>query len=249
MDTYDLRMRLVAELSAIKAPVVFKGATVLRAILSGSNLSVRKGTKDLDIDWYGEQPTMELFESTLNSVLPSVGAGLRAEPFRWLAEYRAAGFKVVNTDGDTVFRIDVNSCDATELVCAYMVDGAEFVGSSLARILADKLATTSQRVVLRRCKDVYDLYLLSHLSGFSIREIREIHNALGVVMGDFEVFLTRIDELHHAYDKLRGIDDKPDFDIVYNATMRFIRPFIDGVSKELFWNGQDWTESSLLLRQ
>lgn len=237
MDSFDLRLQVMHRLWELDAPVVFKGATVLRVALGNCDIGMRVGTKDLDMDWVGHTPTMVELENLMDNALKCIDA--ICVPVRTLAPHRAAGFRVFR-NRQVLFDIDIN-VTVNPFVCVYATPaGVRFNGASLKKMLADKLSTVSSRLVFRRCKDMYDLYLLSHLRGFKTLEIKEILTNQGVALEGFVEFQLRLAELLHAYEKLRGIEDKPSFDVVYNRVFTFVRPFISNTETALVWTGSEW---------
>ena len=60
---------------------------------------------------------------------------------------------------------------------------------------------------------IVDLYILSKCTKFDASAVMKIAQERG--MEDFSVFLTRQDDLKHAYDTLRNVENKPDFEKLY----------------------------------
>jgi hypothetical protein len=50
--------------------------------------------------------------------------------------------------------------------------------------------------------------------------------------------------LRHAYEKLRRVDTKPEFDTIYGYLTRFLAPFIEAKTDLLVWGGGkgDWVK-------
>lgn len=241
MDSFETRVRLIEELSKLQAPVVFKGCMVLKTLMRDYGVGTRRGTKDLDIDWVDTSMTQEEITETLNKALSRVAFCLRAELFREFKQYQSAGYKVYFGEHE-MFRCDVNVSECKHTAVYRTANGVAFTGSAPRNILANKLHATSERVVFRRVKDVYDLYLISHLDVFSISETRQVLEDNGEVLGEFKEFLTGTDMLSHAWSKFKGVENKPDFQVLYDRVTHFIKPFIDGVEDNLVWNGTDWVK-------
>ena len=68
----------------------------------------------------------------------------------------------------------------------------------------------------------------------------DIYNALEKAeraLGSFEAFITRRSDLEHAYNKMRGVIGKPDFDDVYLFLGKFLEPFIQLDRSPKVWYG------------
>jgi hypothetical protein len=89
-----------------------------------------------------------------------------------------------------------------------------------------KMCAISSKLALRRSKDIYDLYLLSFLKGYKIKNIIEICEYQNKEVGDFAIFANNISDLMHAYGELRNVVNKPDFEEVYGRVRDFCLPFI-----------------------
>jgi hypothetical protein len=90
--------------------------------------------------------------------------------------------------------------------------------------------------VFRRTKDLIDVYALSHCVSVKTADIHSIWERESRIIGTFDAFCNRQDELRHAYDKLRRIDVKPEFDTIYNCLFKFLQPFIEKDTSHKIWN-------------
>ena len=99
--------------------------------------------------------------------------------------------------------------------------------------------------VFRRAKDIIDVYALTHCVEVKTIDIYESHKRNGRVLGDFAEFRDRVNDLNHAYQKLRGIDNKPGFEHVYQHVSRFVEPFELSGPVDMIWNYRDlnWVET------
>lgn len=248
MDSYVVRIRLIEELARMNAPVVIKGCILLRMIMADTGISTRRGTKDLDIDWTDLNTDMLQIQGTLNTALSRIEYGLIAVPHREFKQYQVAGFNIMYGEEK------VCSCDVNVAACPYTSyyktpNGVTFIGSSPQNIFADKLQGISTKAVYRRVKDVYDLYLLSHLKIFKVGQTRNILSDRGRELGDFRDFINGTDMMMHAWSKFKGVDNKPDFALLYTRASQFVYPFIllaqnsdkwSSMWDNLFWNGYSW---------
>lgn len=242
MDRLLLMVRFIEELSKLNVPVVFKGAIVLKTALTGINLTTTRETRDVDGDWVGGTPTVSSMCSVLNVAANAVKPGMYVVVDRAYDVNKSAGFSVYNNDKSFLFEVDL-SVRSNPFSCAYLsFNGVSFVGATLQKMFSDKLHAVSGRVVLRRIKDVYDLFLLSALVGYRLSDVYNILNVCGRRLGDFSVFLSRYTDLAHAYNKFHGIDNKPEFDIIYNRVKLFIGPFISRQTVDAVWTGCNWAQ-------
>ena len=56
---------------------------------------------------------------------------------------------------------------------------------------------------------------MSFITKIDIDELRLIWNETGRKLGDFKAYQSQLRELSEAYDKMKGIKNKPDFAEVY----------------------------------
>ena len=116
------------------------------------------------------------------------------------------------------------------------------MGSTLEKMCCDKISAISTRLVLRRAKGLFDLYLLSGVAGYSTINMKFIFEHSGNTVSNFNEFLNKLSDVEHAYNKLEGIRNKPSFQDVYSRVHYFVSPFIDGTYKNhnLIWNTRGW---------
>lgn len=175
----------------------------------------------------------------LDKAAKAVSSDFYVNSFRSYDVNKSAGFYVCSGKG-ALFKMDV-SIAQDPFCCTYMtVNGVQFVGTTLQKMFSDKLYTVSGKLIFRRVKDLYDLYLMSAVTGFSTVETYAIYKTFGRDLGRFTEFTTRVEELRYAYDKLKRIINKPSFDTVYQRVLLFIKPFISGVRDSMLWNGNGW---------
>lgn len=68
-----------------------------------------------------------------------------------------------------------------------------------------------------------DVYVISFVTEINKDELYQIWRESGRVLGNFEAYKTKFSELREAYDKMKGIKNKPDFIKVYRG-----RPALHG---------------------
>lgn len=110
--------------------------------------------------------------------------------------------------------------------CKYYFGEASFNGYTIANILSDKKYVLSTDKLFRRIKDLIDVYTI--ICSISIdrdsieNELRRKHR----VLGDFNAFFNRKDEVEHAYLKFKGMENRPEFKEVYDMVSSFITDFL-----------------------
>lgn len=86
----------------------------------------------------------------------------------------------------------------------------------MSKMLSDKIYVISGENVCRRMKDVLDIYVISFVTKIDTDVLRQIWMETGRELGSFEAYKTQRAELGKAYDKMKGIKNKPDFAEVYS---------------------------------
>lgn len=227
MDLMEFLYRVMEELSNAGIPIVFKGAMVLNLVIRENNPSkVERMTRDIDGDWVGEFPTMEEMEKTLRNAVKKVDSSLDVQVNRIFSERKSAGFKIVNEIGEKIASIDL-SVRQNKFSSSYIsyVNGVSITGASLSKMLSDKIYAISGQNVCRRMKDVLDIYVMSFITKINTDELNQIWRETGRELGDFESYKTQIAELGEAYNKMKGIKNKPDFIEIYDRVNDIVSGF------------------------
>ena len=204
---------------------------VLKACLieAGYNEEIRH-TVDIDANWYSDDPpTAEQMTKSLQKALETAGIDLAVSLYRMYGEGRSAGFEISDPGtGEILFTMDIDVNRPAVLTKIYEIAEIRFRGVSVDQMLADKVFSVSGDKIFRRVKDIVDLYYLSQVFPFRSTGVKQILKDNGRILGTFEGFLLRKDELEHAYDKFRltGDVNKPPFDDVYHAVMSYIKEIL-----------------------
>lgn len=220
MDLMEFLYRVMEELSDAGVPIVFKGAMILNLAIRDNNPSkVERATRDIDGDWIGEFPTMEEMEKALRNAVKKVDFLLDVRANRIFGERKSAGFGIINEIGEKIASIDL-SVRQNRFCRPYIsyVNGISITGASLSKMLSDKIYTISGENVCRRMKDVLDIYVISFITKIDTDELCQIWSETGRELGNFEGYKTQIAELGKAYNKMKGIKNKPDFVEVHHFT-------------------------------
>lgn len=212
-------------------PVSFKGSMVLKACLAESGYTEdTRHTVDIDANWYSDvPPSGEQMVESLQKAISGDGINLKVSIYRMYGEGRSAGFELADKDsGEILFTMDVDVNRPVPPTKIYEVAGVKFRGVSPIQMIADKVAAISTDKVFRRIKDVVDLYYISNVFAFDKATVLDTLKNSGRVLGNFDGFLNRSDELQHSYEKFRFAGDvtKPPFEEVYQAVKSYINDML-----------------------
>lgn len=209
-------------LASSNAPVIFKGALLTRLIVKDNPYNISRSTRDIDADWNGEKLTISELENYLNIALKQL-SGVELKAFRDYDEKISAGFIVyLNHEEIATLDLDMRKNNHYQL---YDIDGVKFKGSTVDNILADKIYVISNNYLLRRTKDLIDIYVLSSMVDIDVNKILLILHDKNRMLGDFDALINRKDEVKHAYETLRLINNKPSFDNVYKVAIAIYQLF------------------------
>ena len=234
-DSEKLMYEVMGAIADSKIPVIYKGAMVTKLILREHDFDdFARETQDIDASWAGaEPPPMEKLTEMLNAALASLS--LTAVVKREYGDKISAGYKIIDSGGDVKLSIDIDmraSIDSR----TYQFGNISFEGVTPYNVMADKTSVIASDKVFRRSKDLIDLYALAHCVTVKTGDIRGIWERENRVIGSFNAFINRKDELRHSYEKLRRVDMKPDFDMIYGYMSKFLAPFIEAKANTLIWN-------------
>lgn len=209
-------------------PIDFKGSMVLKACLLEAGYAEEiRHTVDIDANWYSDTPpSSEQMTDSLQQALNKNGINLTVNLYRMYGKGRSAGFELKNPATDEIlFSMDIDVNRPAPPTKIYEIAGFRFRGVSATQMLADKISVISGEKVFRRIKDVVDLYYISKVIDFESTEVLQIIKNNDRVLGSFNGFLHKQDDLRHAYEKFRftGDVDKPLFDDVYRTVKSYIK--------------------------
>ncbi|MBR0474905.1 MAG: nucleotidyl transferase AbiEii/AbiGii toxin family protein [Erysipelotrichaceae bacterium] len=223
INDYSTFYKIMSTIEASKLPVVFKGALVLRQAIKNSIYS--RQTKDIDCDWIGSPPTPEKIEELLNNcftgTVPSISFKL-SRPY--VIGRQSAGFNIY-ADNSLLTTMDMSIKPVTSN-CMYYVGESSFPGYTLSNILSDKIYVLSTDKKFRRIKDLIDIYCIISSHSIDTSTIFMELESKQRELADFNAFLNRKDEIEHAYNRFKGMDNKPDFKEIYQTVFEFIQVFL-----------------------
>jgi hypothetical protein len=234
----QLMYKILGQISSTNTPIIFKGGLITKLILEEQGfIELQRATKDIDANWIGKPPTMTSLLDTINSSLGELGDLYTAKINREYGLNKSAGISIIEKNtGDKIISMDI---DMKPLIGSkiYYLGETSIKGVLANEIIADKLcAISSDAVYKHRAKDIVDVYALSQCSDINTKEIFEVCTKANRIIQNFDAFLNRKNDVEHAYLKLRGIDGKPDFDVIYKYLSHFITPFIEKNQINQYWN-------------
>ena len=127
-------------------------------------------------------------------------------------------------DEETRHTVDIDANRPLVPTKIYEVESLRFQGVAPIQMIADKISVVSSDKVFRRIKDVVDLYYISKVFDLNVSETFETLRNSGHVLGNYDGFINRSEELRHSYEKFRFAGDviKPGFDEVYDTVKGFL---------------------------
>ncbi len=228
---------ILSKISDIDAPIVFKGALITKLILEEHGYKeIQRMTKDIDANWVGNPPSMSCLSDTIREALGELNDRFTVEESREYGDGRSAGLTIRDkATGDKVISMDIDIKSSSE-ERVYYYGEASIKGVLANDILADKISTMSSDAVFKhRAKDIIDVYALSHCVKIDVKEIFDACNKSNRNIQSFESFFSRKEDVEHAYNKLKGIQGKPDFSTVYDYLSKFVAPFAKKEIKHQIW--------------
>lgn len=237
---------LMSKLYSMNVPIVFKGAMVLKAVQStyGNPSGLVRETHDLDGDWVGRTPSMQMLQEILQSAVNQLGYPLLVEAYRDYGKDKSAGFRFKRQDGVTFTKMDLGIRPNSSQFLYSFVNGITFVGQSVDKIVVDKILVCSTKSVFRRIKDVIDLYILSYCWKGSIQGVYNMMAYYRKSLGDFSQFLNHYTDLEHAYGRYSNTASVLPFKTVYDRVAVFLYVFTPSANVQnkcnLVWNGERW---------
>ena len=151
----------------------------------------------------------------------------------------SAGFNIIDKNLEKVTSIDVEVKYKPVPFIILDYKGISVSVTSPLKMLVDKLSVISCNKVFRRIKDLLDTYILISQERYQSLDILELTKSSDKSIGDFAALVNRKDEIRHAYDKLKGVNNKPQFEDLYEDILKFIAPFRTESYKKipLVWTG------------
>jgi len=238
-DRERVLYQIMGALHKVGAPLIFKGAVVVKAILHENNFGeLERETVDIDANWIDAPPTMNRLLATINCCLGSLSDNYRAIEQRQYTDTQSARIGILDTkDNALATSLDIK-IKSVKSYREYYYGEVVFRGVMVNEILADKISVLSGSKIFRRAKDLVDVYTLSRCVEIRVADIFETCERVGRTLSAFKEFSSHKGDLERAYNKLRRMRGKPAFEEVYSYMETFLRPFIGQVSDDMLWNSQ-----------
>ena len=139
-------------------------------------------------------------------------------------------FNSSNLDGK--FKVDMNYGDYCKIINLNNV-----VLYSPEMIIADKLSVLCSTTIQRRCKDLYDIYLIINHEKFSMQaladEIKKKLSSRNVILGKLSLLNPSIlSNLKYAYRKIKLID-MPEFEEICKIDLKFVLPVLSNMGNKI----------------
>jgi len=220
---------IMGKISESDVPIIFKGALVTKLILTENGYNaLERRTKDIDANWVDTPPTMAVLVNVINNSLGELKSEIYAVAFREYGAKMSAGVSIreKNTDEEIIsMDISIKPAHGSRI---YHYGEISIKGVFANEILSDKITVMSKKTIFRRVKDIVDVYAIAHCVRVRTFEIFEMFKKNpNREVGIFDEFYNRCQDIAHAYEKLEGVEDKPQFDVVYSYLKKFIQPFAE----------------------
>lgn len=223
-DREKFLYEVIEALAQSEAPIIFKGAMITKLLLKGSVNRLERETKDIDCDWVGDEVSMDQLNDIISRAISKVG-DFTVERFRNFGDGKSAGFNIISNQGAKYASIDI-SIKPNPYYQIYKIGECEFKGSTVDKIIADKLLVISGEKIFRRVKDVVDIYSLSFCTSFRVNTINEVISNSNRELGNFKLFLNEKEKIEYAYEKMTGIENRLTFCEIYKRVCVLIEPFL-----------------------
>ena len=229
-DLETVLYKIIEQLSSEDVPIVFKGALALKDLLYMNNpdLEFNRRTTDIDANWcdeYNEDKIIDIIEIAVKKVNNKYSVEL----YRLPEDNVSMGINILDENKIIVSKIDMDiKNNPFYIVCK--INDTNIKYSNINKMMCDKLLSISGTHVFRRIKDIFDIYLI--ILNYQIKK-EDIDNILkyeSKQLGDFSVLLSNKELIKNGYVKLKNIDMKPDFEIIWIALIEFLEKerFLDG---------------------
>lgn len=233
--------KVLKYLSNANAPLIFKGGLITNLVLDeNGGFPLKRATVDIDANWVETPPSTEYLIFTIKKSLGEMNEIYDVKSSREYGENRSAGVLFIDKkSGYKAFSMDIEIKPVIGNRDYYLGD-VKIKGVLPDEIFADKIcAVSSDSVYKHRVKDLVDIYALSSCVATSTYAILETCESRGKSIKNFDGFLNKAELVEHAYNKLKRIENKPDFNEIYLSTKAFLSPFIEKIQKPLIWFPND----------
>lgn len=190
---------IIADISKLDTPLVFKGGLVTKLVLTENNFhAIERMTKDIDASWIGEAPSMSELVNIINMGLDTKKYFAVAE--RNYTDKRSAGISIIEKQtGDKIVAMDID-IKPVYGEKEYYFGETSIKGVLVDEIIVDKICALSGNVPFRRAKDMIDIYALTQCVNVKTQNIFRAFEKNNRICGDFNTFSTRTNDMERAYN-------------------------------------------------
>lgn len=252
---YDY-LRITANLisqSRFGNQIILKGGSVLMSkLIECGRTDLERITRDLGIHCDKKEVWVD-FYSNIEAILNqntfgyvyklidrrSITKGLDTSDSLKFELYDSALNKTIE------FKMDMNIKSNMFISCEYSPI-LNLTTYDLPTSISDKIVVVSSKKIFRRVKDLYDIAVMCSISSFSYNNILQHlevkHKGYHL---DTMLIPMYFEDISHAYNAYRGIENKPSIENLIGICSSFLQPFYVGYSSELIWNYQtgNWVQS------
>ena len=216
----EMLYQIIENLQIIKAPIAIKGGLLLNASLQEHLSDMSRITRDIDGNWLNKQPNIQEMKEILEQAVQMSYPDYTVQIRRNYNENQSAGFEIVNQYQDTLTSLDIDVNKPT-IATSYTINGNSFQGISMEQVLCDKISVLSSPQIMRRTKDLLDVYAITQTIPYNKKSLVNLLAQRN--LGDFSTLYERHTEIQHAYNKLKGITNKPEFEDVYTTVCDYCK--------------------------
>lgn len=215
---HNLMYTIVNNLEKINAPIAVKGGLLVYASLLQYQSPIDRATMDIDMNWINNPPSMEKMRKTLEEAVKLSYPDFTVEIKREYGDHRSAGFQILNAQKQNVTHVDIDINKKT-IPKSYNIDDLSFQGVPIEQVLCDKIKVISSPQILRRSKDLIDVYAIKTYIPYDKNELTKLLSE--TTINDFSTLKNEKEKIKQGYNKLRNINNKPDFETIYQDVRNF----------------------------
>jgi hypothetical protein len=242
---------------------LLKGAFVLMSAVRQSGINdLTRGTEDIDMNFH----SLERWELLVSQLCDILNRGTRIRAHYTIKDRRGINLEylsdsisldVVVASKHAAVKIDMNVKPLLTKKANYTLPELSFSGADMYTMLSDKLKVLSSGKMIRRIKDLTDVYIISCLRNFRLTETVSALRALNTEISQ-PIFLLDGNHIEggrgmrRAYDKqVRMRRLNVEFDVVFVRVLNFSIPIYQGLvtgeaDKYAVWSTEKgkWTDDT-----
>jgi hypothetical protein len=219
-------LELVKSLVADDAPFIINGGVALFLYLKDINYhDIFRTTTDIDFSVTNPDLSLDKLLESINCTVADVVDPFFAKITKNYPDSDVVTVTVYNNYTRAIYlRMDITF--NTGLISKqYLLDNTVVNAVVPLEVLADKLLVLSSRTILRRPKDLVDIFVLSNCLQFKFCDLINLQTSKNRIFGPFKEFFSFRVKLEENYGLLKGVSGKPEFHTIYKHLCEFIEPF------------------------